>query len=323
MIMKILIEVPTWLGDCVMASPAVENIIKANPQAKISIFGSAVSVAIFANHPSVEKIIIDKSKAKSRYFWRYFWLYNQAKNLKFDAVFSFRRQFSSKFFAYFINTSKRYHYQRYGKKSAHQVLRYCEFINQSLGVNFKAGRLKIYQKSKTNKPEKTNKKILGINPGASYGSAKRWYPQEFANVAGELSAEYDIVIFGAETEKNIAADIEAFLLEKGVQNYQNLAGKTSLPELLEKISQLDLFITGDSGPMHLAAAFQIPTVAIFGPTNDLETSPWMNAKSVIVKEDLSCQPCMQRVCPLSGKRQHQCMKNINAQKVLTAADLLI
>ena len=81
------------------------------------------------------------------------------------------------------------------------------------------------------------------------------------------------------------------------------------------ISKLYLFITGDSGPMHIAASFQIPTIAIFGPTNDNETSQWMNQKSIIVKKDLACQPCMKRKCPLI---HHDCMKTIKTDDVLNA-----
>ena len=84
-----------------------------------------------------------------------------------------------------------------------------------------------------------------------------------------------------------------------------MAAKLSVNELISQISNLDLFITGDSGPMHIAAAFQVPTVAIFGPTNDKETSQWMNEKSRVIKKNLECQPCMKRTCPL---KHHNCMK---------------
>jgi len=182
-----------------------------------------------------------------------------------------------------------------------------------LNTNFSAGKLNIYR----NLELKVNKSnlIVGINPGASYGSAKRWYPEEFAKVATELSSKYEIVIFGGPNEKNIAADIEKSLIEKGVSNYKNLAGHISISELINRISSLDLFITGDSGPMHLAASFQVPTVAIFGPTNDDETSQWMNEKSIIVKKNIECQPCMQRTCPL---QHHNCMSLIKAIDVLQA-----
>ena len=182
----------------------------------------------------------------------------------------------------------------------------------TLNTNFPVGRL-ILHTDRTNKGGLSRK--LGINPGASYGSAKRWYPEEFAKVANELSSQYDIVIFGGPGEKDIAMDIEKSLIEKGVSNYKNLAGNTTIPELINLISSLDLFITGDSGPMHVAAAFQVPTVAIFGPTKDKETSQWMNDKSIIVKKNLDCQPCMKRTCPL---QHHNCMKLIAAVEVLDA-----
>ena len=109
------------------------------------------------------------------------------------------------------------------------------------------------------------------------------------------------------------------MIGKGVTNYQNLVGKTTIEELINQISSLDLFITGDSGPMHVAATFQVPTVAIFGPTRDDETSQWMNEKSVIVKKTLDCQPCMKRTCPL---KHHNCMKLIKARDVLNAIESL-
>jgi heptosyltransferase-2 len=108
-------------------------------------------------------------------------------------------------------------------------------------------------------------------------------------------------------------DIEKSLIKKGVSNYTNLAGNITISELINRIAGLDLFITGDSGPMHVAAAFQVPTVAIFGPTKDDETSQWMNEKSIIVKKNLACQPCMKRICPL---QHHDCMNLIKAVDVL-------
>ena len=113
--------------------------------------------------------------------------------------------------------------------------------------------------------------------------------------------------------------IEKLLIKKDVKNYKNLAGKTTIPELINHISNLDLFITGDSGPMHVAAAFQVPTVAIFGPTKDGETSQWMNKKNIIVKKNLDCQPCMKRTCPLG---HHDCMNLIKAVDVLGAVNNL-
>ena len=129
----------------------------------------------------------------------------------------------------------------------------------------------------------------------------------------KLSKQFDIIIFGSTNEKDFSKDIEKSLIAKGINNYQNLAGKTTIAELINCISNLDLFITGDSGPMHLAASFQIPTIAIFGPTKDDETSQWMNDHSIVLKKNLDCQPCMKRTCPL---KHHNCMKLIKAQEVI-------
>lgn len=318
--MQILIETPTWLGDTVMATPAVENVIRHYPNANITIFGTKIASGVFAEHPQVKNIIIDNSRvAKNRYWW----LYKQAKQLKFDIVFSFRRQFSAKFFVYFISANNCYYYKRYDKKIKHQVLRYNDFINYSLGANFKAGNLKIYRSATDKTCEKKHKKILGLNPGASYGSAKRWYPTEFAIVASELAKDYNIEIFSGAGEVDIAGDIAKLLAQNGIKNYQNLAGKTSIDELIDRIAGLDLFITGDSGPMHIAAAFAVPTVAIFGPTEDGETSQWGNAKSVVLKQQFDCQPCMRRRCPLTGDKHHRCMKTIKAGRVLASIKTIL
>ena len=302
--MKILIELPAWLGDCVMATPAIENIVNFYNDVEITFIGSFVSIEALKNHPKAIKTFVFDKKYTS--------LYKILRDLgNFDAFFSFRSSTRSKFLKFLISAKKKYQFDKGKYRNHHQVEKYNDFVNDSLSIDSAAGKLQIYGYDIA----KSKKKILGINPGASYGSAKRWYPQEFAKVASELSSEYDIVIFGGPGETDIAADIEKSLIDYGVTNYKNLAGKTIISELINQISNLYLFITGDSGPMHVAAAFQVPTVAIFGPTKDDETSQWMNKKSIIVKKGLDCQPCMKRTCPLG---HHDCMNLIKAEDVLKA-----
>jgi heptosyltransferase-2 len=306
---RILIELPTWLGDAVMATPAIENLVNFQNEVEITLIGSFVSIEALKNHSKVVKtLVLDK---------KYTSLVKIVRELgSFDTFFSFRNSFRAKFLKFFISANNKHQFNKIKYQNRHQVEKYNDFINESLNTNFPAGKLVLYI---INSTISTDKLSLGINPGASYGSAKRWYPQEFAQVAAKLSSEYDIVIFGGLDEIDIAKDIEKSLIEKGVTNYQNLAGKTTISELINQISSLDLFITGDSGPMHVAAAFQVPTVAIFGPTRDDETSQWMNEKSVIVKKTLDCQPCMQRTCPLN---HHNCMKLITSNEVTHATEKL-
>ncbi|HIO90714.1 MAG TPA: lipopolysaccharide heptosyltransferase II [Campylobacterales bacterium] len=304
---KIFIEIPTWLGDAIMTTPAIQNIVKLYPDIKITLFGSNISLTALKYHPNVEQIVIDESKKS---YIRALWLYKKAKSLPtFDASFSFRNRLYPKLLQLFLNSKQKFIYKRYTKKSRHQAKRYNDFINRSLKKELSCGKLKLYiDKHNYNRP------TLGINPGATYGSAKRWYPDRFADVATKLSSKYDIVIFGGPNEVEIAKDIEDILKQNSITNFQNLAGKTTIEELISHIAGVELFITNDSGPMHIAAAYGVKTVALFGPTKDDETSPWNNPNAKIIKHDLECAPCMKRVCPL---KTHECMKLITAKEVIS------
>ena len=309
--MKILIELPSWLGDAVMATPAIENLVGYYDNPEITLLGSDISVEALKNHPKVIKtLVFDKN---------YTSLFRMLKKLgKFDVFFSFRSSSRSRLFKLLISSINKYQHNNNKFENRHQVEKYNDFVNKSLNTDFSAGRLNVVIgnliESETISVEKDNL-TLGFNPGATYGDSKRWYPEEFVEVGVQLSNKYNIIIFGGPNEKEIAADIEKGLIEKGVTNYQNLAGNTSVEELIYHISTLDMFVTGDTGPMHLAATFQIPTVAIFGPTEVNKTSQWMNDKSIIVKRNLECQPCMKRTCPL---KHHNCMNLIKAKEVLDA-----
>jgi len=305
--MKILIELPTWLGDAVMTTPAISNLSNHYKNLQITLLGSLASTEVFKNHPEVIKIyVIDK---------KFSTLYKTIKSLnEFDEFFSFRSSFRSKIIKFLIPSKKKYQFDKRSFNKGHQVEKYNNFINNTLGNNYlPPSALVIHTNASID--VNSDSKVVGINPGASYGSAKRWYPERFAEVAFELSKQYDIVIFGGPGEKEITSDIEKLLIGKGVTNYHNLSGRTSITELISQISKLDLFITSDSGPMHIAAALQVPTVAIFGPTNDSETSQWMNEKNKIVKMKLDCQPCMKRTCPL---KHHNCMNHIQSSDILDA-----
>ena len=301
--LSVLIELPTWLGDSVMATPAIENIINHFGELKITLIGTNISTEVLKNHPKVTKIIILNTK------YNPFFKKNRQLGV-FDFYFTFRSSLRSKFLKILIKSNKKYQYDGSKYQNRHQVEKYVDFINDSLDINYPSNNLIIYRKSSK---IKKSSKLIGINPGASYGSAKRWPPNEFAKVAFELSKKFDIIIFGGANEVNSANEIEKILINKSINNFLNLAGKTSITELIDYISSLDILITGDSGPMHIAASLKIPTIAIFGPTNHLETSQWMNSKSLIIKKNLDCQPCMKRTCPL---KHNNCMKLIQAKEVI-------
>lgn len=306
---SIFIELPFWLGDAIMATPAVQNIIKSYPEASITLFGSKASIEAYAGYPNAILFMVDESKKEGNRFVN---LYKIAKSVgRVDLAISFRRSFASKFMLFFIDASLKANYRRLSKGEIHQCIRYNDFVNYVLDLKNDTGEQKLYFE-----PKVYVKPTLGINAGATYGSAKRWYPDRFAKVASQLASRYDIVIFGSPSEVEMAGDIEKHLVAEGTTNYQNLAGKTSIKELIEHIAGLSLFITNDSGPMHIASAYKVPTVAIFGPTKHKETSQWQNPKSKIVRHEIECSPCMRRECPLG---HHECMSKIESEDVLRVA----
>jgi heptosyltransferase II len=308
--MRILIELPSWLGDTVMATPAIENLFKFYNQSEFIIVGSEISIEVLKNHPNISKTYVLHKK--------YFSILLLSRKLKkFDKFFSFRNSFRSNLFKFFIDSNEKFIYKKNHFKKNHQVEKYTKFINNSLKADYSIGPLVIHSNEFLREDVKLKDKkkpMLGINPGASYGNAKRWYPEEYAEVVLALSNDFDITLLGGPDEKEITMDIQELLVKKGVTNFQNLAGKLSISELIICISDFELFITGDSGPMHIAANYKVPTISIFGPTKSDETSQWNNDRGIIIKKNLPCQPCMKRTCPLG---HHDCMKLIKANDVLS------
>lgn len=318
--MKILIILPNWLGDAVMATPAIELLATYYPNAEFTFVGSFVSIEALKYHPLCKNAVVDETKkAPSRIKATY----ELAKKLgTFDMAISFRNQIHSSLLLKLTGT-----FYSVAKKSWHSMflLSHTPSIKADRHLSMQYAKLAMVNSDAWDKttpklrlyiaPKKFEKPTMGINAGATYGSAKRWYPERFAEVAAEFSNRYDIVIFGGPNEVEMANEIESYLKSSHVTNYTNLAGKTSIKELCSHIGGCSLFVTNDSGPMHIAAAYGVPTVSIFGPTQHTETSQWMNEKSSIVRHDMECAPCMRRECPLG---HHECMKSITASEVIEA-----
>lgn len=318
--MKILINIPTWLGDAVMCTPSILQLIEFHPSCEITLVGSFISTEALKTLPNVTRIVVDQSK-KSKL--RFLGLKELGEQLQgHDLAITFRQSVSSALLLNFSNAPIRiglgkwyqsfllsHDYER--PKNTHQVKIYTSILENFFKKQFEVKNTYL------NFPKhQYTKRTIGINPGASYGNAKRWYPEKFGKVAIRLSNEADIVIFGGPAEVDMAKDIEAVLIEANITNYTNLAGKTQVDELISKIAGLDLFITGDSGPMHVATAYEIPLIAIFGPTDPEHTHPWAHNQSLMINRKLDCAPCMKRQCPL---KHHQCMKDISAEEVIEAS----
>jgi heptosyltransferase-2 len=147
---------------------------------------------------------------------------------------------------------------------------------------------------------------IGFNPGATFGAAKQWYPERFIELGRKLKRK--IVVVGGPAEAELGERVA-----KGVDGL-NLAGKTTIPRLAALIARCRLFVTNDTGPMHVADAVGTSMVAIFGPTDWIETPPY-GTSHTIVRHEIECAPCKKRVCPLG---HHDCMKKLGVDPVLRA-----
>jgi heptosyltransferase-2 len=166
---------------------------------------------------------------------------------------------------------------------------------------------------------RTPGRIVGVSPGAAYGGAKRWLPERFATAAIELARERAarVAVFGSREEAAICQVVYERVAAAGVE-CENFAGATPLSEFIDLAAGCELFLTNDSGAMHVASALGVPTVVVFGATDDEATGP-TGAWSRVVRHKVECSPCLLRECPID----HRCMTGVTASDVVAAAHGLV
>lgn len=331
---RVLIRSVNWIGDAVMTLPAIGVIREYFPSAEITILANQLVSPVFANHPWVDRVMIFAEKGAHKGVCGRLRLAGELRKHAFDLAVILPNSLNAAMVPWLAGIPLRLGKTGDGRtlllthrfpKSAqpagvHQSLNYLAILEyfgitdgtkpQLLVTTVKedaAIAARLAEQCIT-----ADDFVLGINPGATYGSAKRWYPDRFAEVAQTLAAEWGakVVITGGPGETAIAADIERDL--RG--NCLNLAGKTTIRELMALIKRCNFFITNDSGPMHLAAAFGVPLVAIFGSTDHTTTYP-LSAQAIVVRESVDCAPCMLRECPTD----HICMKAVTSVAVIRKA----
>jgi heptosyltransferase-2 len=155
--------------------------------------------------------------------------------------------------------------------------------------------------------------LIGMNPGATYGLAKCWYPDRFGELGKRLSEKWEakILLFGKEEERPIVQEILRYLGTAGI----DLTGKTGLLQLAALLERCHLLVTNDTGTMHVATAVCTPAVALFGSTDPITTGPWGEGH-VVVRREVSCSPCWKRICPTD----HRCMNLITVDEVEEVVD---
>ena len=330
----ILIRGVNWIGDAVMTMPAIRALRKAYPESKISLLVKPSVSPIFEIDPNINEVILYEESFKG--ILGKLRLAMRLKKRHFSKAILFQNAFDAALIAFFSGIPKRIGYNRDGRRllltypipfngedrGLHHIDYYLNLLSYA-GINTERTDPWIYlgieeRLAARDKLSMLKRPILGINPGATYGSAKRWLPERFAEVANWFIKDTNgsIVIFGSAKEIEMADEI-FIRIEPELRNKEhvlNLSGKTSLRELISLISECDAFVTNDSGPMHIAYAVGTPMAAIFGSTDPKLTGP-VGVGDIVVKADFECSPCFERIC---RNNDMKCMYAVTSDDVYLA-----
>lgn len=339
---SILVRVPNWIGDAVMCEPALRDLRDCFPSAKLAILARPGIGQLFHSHPAVDKVLDYHWRGEHQGITGLWKLALFVKSMNFDMAVLFQNAFEAACIAWGAQIPRRvgyatdgrrylltqpiavprpgsYHHMQYYRKIVAQAFS-CESVDRSPSLVLRSDE-EIHAATKFPRVFDTPEGLLvGINPGSIYGSAKRWLPERFAAVANSLVSELRqvtgegqeprCVIVGGRGEEDLGRTIGDSLVGESMV----LTGQTSIRELMAIVKRCAIFLTNDTGPMHVAQALGVPVVAIFGSTDPEATGPVGQAHG-IVRSPVRCAPCFLRSCPID----HRCMTSVSVKQALEVA----
>ncbi len=340
--MKILIRATNWVGDAILAIPALRAIRKRWPDAKITILARAYVADIYRYQNLANNLLSYDAQGVHRGWRGRERLAQELRAKQFDLAILLQNAFDAAWLAWRARIPERVGYARDarsllltrairvprpGEIPPHEQFYYLELLrragwlaalpdNSDISFNCEVFNRREAEDSLLAAGARPSVLRIAIGAGASYGSAKCWPPERFAELANQLMSRFDVevILFGTVAEESTSNAIAAGMRRAPV----NLTGKTSVADLPALLSRCHLFIGNDSGAMHVAAAVGLPVVAIFGPTDPYGTAP-VTPRRTIIQEKSYCSPCFLRRCPID----HRCMKSIAPDAVVTAAQAWI
>lgn len=338
-IKRLLIRSTNWIGDAVMTTPAVRAIRHNFPNAHISMLAKPWVAPVFAHSPHVDEIIIYEANGRHRGIRGTVRLAKDLRAYRFDAVILLQNAIEAALIAFMAGIPNRIGFDTDARrlllthpvrctrsiKSIHQTGYYLKMIE---GAGLVGGGQHLELSIGTEDRQRAerilsahgitpDRRVVGLNPSATFGPAKQWFPERYAALGDRLNNSFDatILLFGGPSDRKLGQDISRMMAAPAI----DLSGRTSLGEAMALIDRCNAFVTNDSGLMHVAAALNTPLVAVFGSTNSTTTSPYSET-SRIVRVPIECSPCMQPVCPLGHMN---CMKRVTVEMVSNAVEDLL
>ena len=312
---RILVRATNWIGDAVMCLPALGEIRRRFPAAHIAILAKPWVADLYRSQSFCDEVIV--------YDGARLHIARELRARNFDCAILLQNAFDAALLAWLARIPVRIGYRGDGRRllltqaiwrpkrgeiPRHERFYYLELLRRAGIVDSLPQSERIELDGK-----RGARRIVGVSPGAAYGTAKQWLPERFAEAASRIAEarQAEIALFGSADERALCERIADMLGACKVANY---AGRTSLREFIDLASECEVFLTNDSGAMHIASALGVPTVAVFGATDDEATGP-TGAHSRVVREATECSPCLKRECPID----HRCMTAVSADRVAAEA----
>jgi len=332
---RLCVRATNWLGDAVMSLPAIRAIRHIFPHAHIAVVARPWVGDLYARESCIDCVIpypAQKGLRAKREFA------HRLGHERFDAAILLQNAFDAALVTWLAGIPERIGYSRDGRGwlltravtvpepgeiPRHERFYYLELLRR-------AGMMERFPETDAIRLDGISQAreagaahiaslgiagpAIGISPGAAYGNAKRWLPERFAEVAQAFSPVCRaVLLFGSASEQPLCETVAAQLRSSRI-DVRNLAGATSLREFIDLAAACRFFLTNDSGAMHVASALGVPTIAVFGATDDTTTGP-TGPLARVIREHAECSPCLLRECPID----HRCMTAVTSERVAAAA----
>lgn len=341
---KILVRSTNWIGDAVMTTPAVRTIRENFPESEITMLVHPWVSDVFRYSPRVDRLFIYEKKGRHKGPRGMLQLAGELRQEQFDCAILLQNAFEAALITLVAGIPVRGGYTTDGRgllltHGVHKInelnkkheVNYYQRILLGLGLRPAVNELELFipgnhiDAAKQRIEDLTGEHLksaplIGFNPGAAFGPAKRWPTEKFAELAEMLCrrTKARILLFGSAADKETAVRIIG-RAGAAASRMIDLTGATTLIEAMALIGECDVFVTNDSGLMHVAAALRTPLVAIFGSTDHIATGPFSD-NAVVIRKPLPCSPCKKTHCP---EKHFRCMKLIDSNEVGAAVFRLL
>jgi heptosyltransferase-2 len=327
----VLVRATNWIGDVVMTLPALEALREHYPENRLVVLARPWVREILASHPAVDEVIdLARGGGRARYPAELWKAAGRVRRAGCGMAVLFQNAFEAALIVRMAGVPVRVGYDTDGRRillthpvprrsaprGAHQTRYYLNLV-RALGWRGEPREPRLHVDPAEREAAarlleqegvRAGRRLVGLAPGAAFGPAKRWPPERFAAAADRAAEAWDaaVLILGSEGDRTSCRAVAEALKLRPV----DLCGRTGLGRAVALIAACDLFLTNDSGLMHVASALDVPTVAVFGSTDAAATGP-LGPRSRVVQNPVPCAPCLRPVCP----EDYRCLTGVSVDEV--------